>query len=41
MIQKVLVVRREYLAKALTHVQPEDLQGLAASLKEIYTHISE
>ncbi|MGB8956666.1 MAG: MarR family transcriptional regulator [Tumebacillaceae bacterium] len=40
MIQKVLVVRREYLAKALTHVQPEDLQGLASSLKEIYTHIS-
>lgn len=41
MIQKVLVVRRDYLAKALTHVHPEDLQGLATSLKEIYTHISE
>ena len=39
MIQKVLVVRRDYLAK--THVHPEDLQGLATSLKEIYTHISE
>jgi DNA-binding MarR family transcriptional regulator len=41
LIQKVLVVRREYLAKALVHVQAEDLQTLVSSLKEIYNHISD
>ena len=41
MIRKVLVVRREYLAKALIHVQPDDLNDLAGSLKEIYNHISD
>lgn len=41
LIQRVLVVRREYLAKALIHVPTADLKVLAGSLKEIYTHISD
>jgi len=39
LIQKVLVVRRDYLAKALTHVSADDLHHLAGSLKEVYRHI--
>ncbi|MCX7571325.1 MarR family transcriptional regulator [Tumebacillus sp. DT12] len=41
LIQRVLIVRREYLAKALVHVPAADLEVLAGSLKEIYTHISD
>lgn len=41
MIEQVLVVRRDYLAKALIHVQTEDLHPLVKSLKEIYNHISD
>jgi MarR family transcriptional regulator, organic hydroperoxide resistance regulator len=41
LIRRVLVVRRDYLAKALVHVESDDLQHLALSLKEIYNHISD
>ncbi|MFD2169051.1 MarR family winged helix-turn-helix transcriptional regulator [Tumebacillus lipolyticus] len=41
LIERVLVKRREHVGKALQFVQVEDLQPLVASLKEIYTHISD
>jgi DNA-binding MarR family transcriptional regulator len=41
LIQKVLAVRREYLAQALLHVPADDLEVLVGSLKEIYNHISD
>ena len=41
LIQRVLVVRREHLAKALLHVPEDDLGVLASSLREVYNHISD
>ncbi|PWK15844.1 MarR family winged helix-turn-helix transcriptional regulator [Tumebacillus permanentifrigoris] len=41
MIQQVLVVRREHLAKALVHVESKDLAPLVTALSEIYNHISD
>jgi DNA-binding MarR family transcriptional regulator len=41
LIQKVLIVRREHLAKALVHVESKDLAPLVTALSEIYNHISD
>ncbi|MBL0387146.1 MarR family transcriptional regulator [Tumebacillus sp. ITR2] len=41
LIEKVLIVRRESLEKALVHVESKDLAPLVTALSEIYNHISD